>query len=111
MRPPVLPSDAVLQTNAADIALSQQKDTSISSISGPGSKSFKKFVEIHESEPYYSRPAFFSKIKEIETDIPHLKHVLLKPGSFKFESSWFSVLWTCQRVCQVPNMDTDSTND
>ena len=59
------------------------------------SKSQQKFIEIHESEPHYSRPAFFTKVKEIVSDLPHLKQVLLKPGSFNFDSSWFSILWTC----------------
>ena len=59
------------------------------------SKSHQKFIEIHESEPHYSRPAFFTKVKEIISDLPHLKQVLLKPGSFNFDSSWFSILWTC----------------
>lgn len=59
------------------------------------SKSLQKFIEVHESEPHYSRPAFFSKIKEIVADLPHLKQVMLKKDSFNFDSSWFSVLWTC----------------
>ena len=73
------------------------------------SKSHQKFIEIHESEPHYSRPAFFTKVKEIISDLPHLKYVLLKPGSFNFDSSWFSILWTCQRVCEVPSDLSQST--
>ena len=42
--------------------------------------SHQKFIEIHESEPHYSRPAFFTKIKEVMADLPHLKHVMLRDG-------------------------------
>jgi len=66
-------------------------------------KSRLKFIEVHESEPHYLRPAFFSKVKEVVAELPHLKDVLLKTDCFNFDSSWFSVLWTCQRVCTVPS--------
>ena len=62
-----------------------------------------KFIEHHETEPHYLRPAFFTKIREVISEVPHLKQVLLNPSTFKFQSSWFSILWTCQRVCTVPN--------
>ena len=58
-------------------------------------------MEHHESEPHYQRPAFFAKASEILKEVPHLSRVLLRRPEFNFEASWFSVLWTCQRVCQV----------
>ena len=66
-----------------------------------------KFIENHETQPYYQRPALFSKVKEILAEVPHLKQVMLKQPSFNFDSSWFSILWTCQRVCVVPDLSTD----
>ena len=69
-----------------------------------------KFIEHHETEPHYLRPAFFSKIKEIINEVPHLKQVMLNPKTFKFESSWFSMLWTCQRICTIPSAAQDETS-
>ena len=34
-----------------------------------------------------------------------MKNVMLKQGSVNFETSWFSLLWTCQRVVQVAEND------
>ena len=85
-----------------------RRESSTSSVITQLAKPHMKFIEHHETEPHYSRPAFFTKIKEIINDVPHLKQVLLKPATFNFGSSWFSMLWTCQRVCTIPAPVDDS---
>ena len=88
----------------------RESKSSTSSVITQLAKPQMKFIEHHETEPHYSRPAFFTKIKEIISDVPHLKQVLLKPATFNFGASWFSMLWTCQRVCTVPALADDANS-
>ena len=53
------------------------------------------------------RPALFTKVKEVISELPHLKSVHLSPEEFHFEQSWFAMLWVCQRVCKIDNSDDE----
>ena len=71
-------------------------------------KSSYKFIEHHESEPHFMRPALFTKVKEVIKEIPHLKDVHLSAEEFHFEQSWFALLWVCQRICKINGPDEES---
>lgn len=78
--------------------------------SEPRKKSTYKYIEHHETEPHYLRPPLFSKVRELMSDVPHLKNVRLSKENFHFESSWFSMLWICQRATKVSNPDEENAS-
>ena len=60
-------------------------------------------MEYHETEPHFLRKPICSKIDDLIKEMPHLENVVIKEGEFNFDKSWFSLLWTCQRVSKPLN--------
>lgn len=59
-----------------------------------------KIFEYHEREPHFLRKPFCAKVNDLLRDSSYLESVRLSEDEFNFGASWFSVLWTCQKVCK-----------
>jgi hypothetical protein len=58
----------------------------------------RRFFEFSETQEFYKRKPLLLQLEDLMKQQIDLKKLTLSADDFLHKDSWFTILWTCQRV-------------